>query len=294
VEALLVVGASGLLGQHVVAEASGRYRVVATYRDHPPADTSGEAHRVDLADHRGAIAFVRRLAPWGVVMAGALTSVDYCETHPEEARAVNGVAPALIAAACAETGTRLVHLSTDYVFDGEAGPYSEEDPPNPLGVYGRVKLEGEQSVLEAHRGACVVRSCTLFGWNRLTGSKNFVTWVLGELEGGRGVGLWGDQFVSPTYASHASRILLRLLEAGSRGLFHVASPTCLSRWEFGQLIADAFELPRGKMRPTFMASTPLEAPRPRHSCLLVGKVEKELNTQMPTLAEALRDMRSTR
>jgi dTDP-4-dehydrorhamnose reductase len=217
VKTLLVVGASGLLGQYVVEAARGRYDTIATYHGHPLSLRGVVSRPLDITDPKAVHAAIQEARPWGVIVTAALTSVDDCEDHPEEAEATNALGPGYLAEATRNARARLLHVSTDYVFDGQRGWYIEEDVPSPLVVYGQTKLRGEESVLARHPGACVVRASAVYGWNRLTPKANFAVWIVEELKAGRIVDLWADQFNTPTYGGHAAPVLLRLLEAGARG-----------------------------------------------------------------------------
>ncbi len=291
---LLVVGASGLLGQYAVEAARGRYDIIATYHGHPFSIRGVASKPLDITDPRAVRATIQEVSPWGVIVTAALTGVDDCEDHQAQAEATNALGPGYLADAAHDAGARLLHVSTDYVFDGQRGWYSEDDVPSPLGVYGQTKLRGEKTVLARHPGACVVRASAVYGWNRLTPKVNFASWIVQELKAGTTVDLWADQFNTPTYGGHAAPVILRLLEAGARGIYHVAAPDCLSRWDFGRILCEVFGFPVERIKATAMADANLKAPRPRSSCLKVMKVEKELNITIPSVRKALEDMRRVR
>lgn len=291
-KSLLVIGGKGLLGQYVTARARGHHSVIATCRPPTPPLQRVAAEPLDVTDPVAINALVERIRPWGIILAAAPTAVDYCEDHPAEARAVNAQAPAAVAQAARTVGARLIHISTDYVFDGQHGSYTEDDSPAPLGVYGKTKLEGERGLLAQHPGACVVRMSALYGWNRLSARTNFATWILGELQAGREVPLWTDQVITPTYAGDAAPLLLTLLDRGAQGLFHLASADRLNRFEFGRTLAEVFDLPVAKVKASSMADARLRAARPPDSCLSVGRLRKELGVAMPTARESLRAMRA--
>jgi dTDP-4-dehydrorhamnose reductase len=236
---------------------------------------------------------VRDVAPDIVVNAAAMTDVDGCEDRPEEAQAVNALAPAALAAATAATGARFVHVSTDYVFDGRM-PATESSEPHPLGVYGRTKLDGERRVLQANPRALVLRMSAVFGWNRFSAKTNSVTWILQNIEAGQEVRLFQDQRITPTYAGTGAQVALDLAEHKEQGLFHVASRDCLSRFEMGQAIVEAFGIPGAKLVPVALGSVVLKAPRPLAPCLVVKKVEETLKRPMPEFRACLEDMREQR
>jgi dTDP-4-dehydrorhamnose reductase len=286
---VFVIGGSGLLGQHLVGEAKARgLPVRATY--------SGEAIpgglRMDLADLVRVIETLRRLRPNIVLLAAAMTDVDGCETNRDYAAVVNAEAPGEIAKACASLRARLVHFSTDYVFDGSVKvPYSEKSVPKPLSVYGRTKLAGEQKVREALPTALLLRTSANFGWNRLRKKTNAVTWILERLRRNESVPLFTDQWISPSYVPDVARIAFDLLDRHAKGIFHVASKGCLSRIEIGQAVCQTFRLPEALLKPTRLSEMHLKAPRPRRSCLATAKVERFLDMRVPAFADSLVHMR---
>jgi dTDP-4-dehydrorhamnose reductase len=289
---ILVLGGSGLLGQYVVREALGRgHEVHATYLSTPCAFAGVPTHQADLADAASLADAFGKAQPEAAVLCAALTGVDYCEDHPEEAARVNAQGPALVADLCRESNARLVHVSTDYVFDGDAGPYDEGADPSPLSVYGRTKHEGEVEVLRRLPTAAVVRLCAVYGWNRVQAKANSVTWILGRLRRGEAVPLFTDQRVSPTYAADAASVLLDLTESHASGVFHATPRDCVTRLELGELVSSVFSLPQDLLRPSTLTEANLKAPRPRHSCLLPRRLEKVLNRRIRPLPEALVHMR---
>lgn len=291
---LLVIGGSGLLGQYVCREGlSQGWTVFSTYWSTPAAVQGARALPADLTSASSLQEAFRRARPDAVVLCSALTAVDDCEERPEEARRVNAEGPGAVAGLCAHQRAHLVHVSTDYVFDGEAGPYDEAAEPNPLNVYGRTKREGERAVLRRGPGAAVVRLCAVFGWNRLREKPNSVTWILGRLRKGETVSLFRDQSVSPTYAADAAAVLLDLGSRNEEGIFHVAPRDCLSRVDLGQRVCETWGLPTDRLRPVALGDAGLRAPRPRHSCLLPKRTEEVLSRPIRPLRDALLHMRDS-
>ncbi len=288
------MGGAGLLGQYLVDEGTRRgHAVTATHRGPAPAWSSASWRLLDLRDREAVLAVVREAAPAVVLNAAAMTDVDGCEDHPDEASLVNALAPAELAAASRGVGAKFVHVSTDYVFDGTS-PASETTAPNPLNAYGRTKLDGERRVLVADPGAIVTRMSAVYGWNRVSPKPNSVTRILYAVEAGQEVRLFRDQRITPTYARTAAQVLFDLVDAKARGAFHVASKDCVSRLEMGEAVVEAFGIPGAKLVPVTMGSVALRAPRPVAPCLLVKKVEETLKRPMPGFRAGLEDMRQTR
>lgn len=298
---LLVVGASGLLGGNVVAAARERgERVRGTYFTNDPTegldgtgtfdDEGVETVRFDVTarpdvdtDLDALLAGVDR-----VVDCAALTDVDACESDPDRARAVNAEWPDRLAAACADRGVPLCHVSTDYVFDGRDPPYAETDDPNPLQTYGETKLAGERAVREAGgRGwePLVLRVSFLWGVDRTTGAlAGFPAWVASELRPGGTLPLFTDQRVTPTRAGYAAGVALDLLDTGAAGTYHVVARDHVTPFEFGARIADRMgAAAAGRIERSSMADLDRAAPRPPATPLDVSNVERELGREAPGL-----------
>ncbi len=206
------------------------------------ASVSGcDSAELDVADPVAVNARAASL-PRPLVWANAagFTQVDRCEREPERARRSNAVAPAVLAQACAEAGARLVHVSTDYVFAGDARrPYREDDPTGPRCVYGSTKLEGERAVLSASDEFLVARTSWVFGKGR-----NFIAAVLDQAQARRAGKASGplrvvdDQTGRPTYAVDLAEAIVQLVSAGARGLVHVANEGITTWWDLARCALD--------------------------------------------------------
>jgi len=283
---LLVVGANGLLGSNVVhAGQRCDWDVCGTYHSTPP-DFAIPYIQFDLSASDEFDAILEEFEPDVVVNCAAMTAVDGCETDRGQAHAINGEAPGRMAAACERAGVDFVHVSTDYVFDGQARePYDESAATNPVQVYGESKLAGEQAVKDAPGEALIGRLSFVWGIHRGSGElTGFPAWVCDQLESGETVPLFTDQWVTPTRAGQAADTLLDLITAGATGLFHVASTSCVTPYQFGAVLAEHV----GSDDLLVEESTDdidREADRPAYSCLSVEKIESTLDQPQPTLRE---------
>ncbi len=245
---VLITGAGGQLGrdlQDVLADEE------VDARDHRTLDISAAAAVMGL---------VREIRPQWVINAAAFNDVDRAQTAEDQAFAVNARGPANLAAAAAAVDAGLVHISSDYVFDGRKGEaYTEDDRPNPVSVYGRSKYEGERSVLESKASACVLRTAWLYGIH----GKNFVKAILDRAKQGRALQVVADQVGSPTSTRDLAEAIRVLIRTPARGLFHVANAGACSRFEFAKAIV------RGavEVRPITSAEASRPAPRPANSSL---------------------------
>ena len=255
-----VTGARGQLGTALV-----RYLLA---RDD---EVRGVGSELDVAD-AGAVAAAldSGATPDVLVNAAAFTKVDRCETEPERAHRVNALAPGLLARLAGERGISLVHVSTDYVFDGRAGrPYRESDPPNPQGSYGRTKLAGERAVFEALPEALIVRTSWVFGHGR-----NFVAAILEHARSGKALRVVADQHGRPTSAWDLAQGIVSLVERRVTGLYHLANQGQATWWEVARVALDHVGLREVEVEPVATAALGLPAPRPLRSVLDLDKAAR--------------------
>jgi dTDP-4-dehydrorhamnose reductase len=267
---ILLAGAGGQLG-HAVQQAFARHDVVA--RPHGA---------LDVADAAAVEAAFEAARPALVVNASAYTAVDRAEDEPEEAHRVNQHGPRVLAEASAKRGVPLLHVSTDYVFDGEKGaPYVESDPVHPLGVYGASKLAGEAEVRRANPRHWIVRTAWLYS----AVGKNFALSIRAAAEREPALRVVDDQWGSPTYAPHLARALARLIEAEDYGTHHLANAGVTNRCEFARalLAAVGSETP---VEPVPTSAWPTRARRPRNTALAS---ERPGAVALPDWREGVRD-----
>lgn len=283
----LVIGASGQMGAALVRVLRARgHEAVGTWAHHAypglvPLDLAdGAALERLLCEHR----------PDWVLCPAALSHVDYCEDHVEEAFAVNVHAPLAAARAAARAGAGFVYYSSDYVFDGVSGPYVEEHPPHPLGVYGRSKAEGERAVLGALDRALVVRTSVVYGPERQ--EKNFVYQLIRACRGGQDFRPAVDQRASPSYNEDVATATVECCEREERGIWHLAGADTLDRMAFARLVCRVFELDGSRLTPATTSELGQKAARPLDGGLDVGKARRLLKTPLRGAEEGLRAMKA--
>ncbi|MDT0631599.1 SDR family oxidoreductase [Rubrivirga sp. S365] len=294
---ILVTGANGLVGQ-ALARAAGRWRgadVLATGR-RPALALGGFAGGTAALDVTDADAVERALqdfAPDVVLHAAGLAQVEACEADREACWALNVEATTALAAACHRHGARLVLPSTDFVFDGERGPYAEDARPAPLTHYGRTKLAAENA-LKASRLTrwAVARTTLVFGAPTGPAPRlDFVRWLVRELGAGRPVRVPSDQVRTPTYDEDFADGVLRIVRFGKSGTFHVAGREVLTTYALALRVAEAFGLDAGLVSPTTTTALHPGAPRPLKAGLLILRAETELGYRPRPLDAALADLR---
>jgi dTDP-4-dehydrorhamnose reductase len=222
------------------------------------------------------------------VCAAAISNVERCEHQPEATRAVNVTGTLRLAVAAREAGATFVFLSSEYVFDGEAGPYGEDDPVSPVNEYGRQKVAVEQELAESGDDWIVARVSCVYGHERRR--KNFVYQLLDALGEGRELKVPGDQVGTPTQAKNAATVIAELWAAGERGVFHVVGEDRMLRSDFGVVVAEELGLDSQLVRPTPTAELGLAAPRPLGAGLLNARAAARASTRLLGVREGIRSV----
>ncbi|MFN0006962.1 MAG: SDR family oxidoreductase [Planctomycetota bacterium] len=291
----LVLGGSGFLGAHVVAQAGSE--VVVAGREEGPekalraGSPRAKFRKLDALAPGQLELVLDSVRPAKVILCTALSSVADAEKYPGLARALNVEFPRLVAVWCARSRARLVHVSTDLVFGGNDPPpggFCEEDPPAPLSEYGRSKSAGESAVLQAHPKALVVRLPLLYGdsFGRDRGASDS---LLSAIARGERPTLFTDEWRTPLDVANAARALVELAETDASGLLHVAGPDRVSRYELGLLVLRSREMDdaaaRAAIRPATRAEAGLEATRARDASLDSRRSRSLLSTPLLCLQD---------
>ena len=290
---ILITGAGGLLGANLVLDglASG-HRVIAVDHQYPIRHPEADSLAADLCQAGAAESILAAKRPDWVIHCAAATNVDGCEADPAMAFRLNRDMAEAVARGARAAGSRLVHISTDAVFDGERGGYREEDVPSPINVYGQSKLEGEQVVAAADPQALIVRT-NLYGWNAQD-KQSLAEWFLSNLEAGKRCRGFTDVWFSPILVNDLGRLLFAMLEAGLAGVYHVAGGECVSKYDFGVRVARVFGLDGSLVEPAGVARAPLKARRGSNLCLSTEHSATALGMKMPDVATGLLKFRALR
>lgn len=292
---VLITGANGLLGQELVRQLGSlpHYDVLATARDDAPLFSGGSCGYVpmDITDSTAVNTIFQDFAPDVVVNCAAMTNVDKCETQKEQCWQINADAVDHLAKLCLGSGSRIVQLSTDFVFDGLSGPYVESDRPNPLSFYGRSKLASENAARAAgiDRWA-VVRTILVYGAGENLSRDNFVLWVVGKLSRGETINVVTDQWRSPTYAPDLAHGIERIIRFHKNGVFHLSGRELYTIHDLALSVADIFGLDRSLIRPTDASRFSQLAVRPRETGFIILKAETELGYKPRNLDQSLEDL----
>jgi len=250
----LVTGASGFLGWNICRHFLDMADVVVgTYNASEPDHYAANSWvRSDLTSCDPAELY-RQTMPDVVVHCAAVSSRAGCEADPEMARAVNVEAPARFAAACADAGIRMIHISTDLVFDGTAPPYAEHARISPISLYGEMKAAAESEVFDALPGCIVLRTALMYGPAPGGVPGSFFRWTLDALRSGELLTLYTNQVRTPLYAPDVATVIEALLRRDTAGgVYHLGGPDRLTRYEIGMRIAKEYDLPTDRIVPTLL------------------------------------------
>jgi dTDP-4-dehydrorhamnose reductase len=288
---LLITGASGLLGLNFALQASGNagYAVTGVVHHNELAGAPFSVLQADLARPRAAEELLERTRPEVVIHCAALANLEACEAQPELAWRLNAVVPGELAEATAQAGIKLVHISTDAVFDGQRGDYREEDAPNPLSVYARSKLAGEEAVAQANPQAIIAR-VNFYGWS-LNGTRSLAEFFYRNLSAGKNVKGFTDVLFCPLLVNHLVDLLLKMAEKDLKGMYHVVSAQHLSKYEFGCRIARLFNLNEKLITPASWKDGGLQAQRSPNLTMNTAKLARDLGSSLPDQQAGLQRFR---
>jgi dTDP-4-dehydrorhamnose reductase len=280
---ILITGSNGLLGQKLVElfSRSTSYNLLLTSKQEQSVfqDDTLPYRQLDVSDKHEVRKVVDEIEPDIIINAAAMTNVDQCETDREAAWRANVVSVENLVNSAKLVGAKIIHISTDYVFDGKCGPYDEQARPNPLSYYGRTKLASENILLTNGIPYIIMRSMVLYGVGY--GVKlNFALWLLRELSEGRPVRVVDDQIANPTLADDLAYAIIKSIELERTGLYHIAGSDLISRYEFAIELAMVFELNKKLITPIKTSSLKQPAARPLKSGFITLKAQTDLDIKM--------------
>ena len=287
---ILYTGSNGLLGQKIS-------RATHTFPQHEFLATSRGANRIqnmgtaayasmDITNSEDVLRVVEEFQPDVIIHGAAMTHVDKCELYPEQATLVNVGGTRNMAEAAQQVDAHLVHISTDFIFDGKDGPYKEEAEPNPVSHYGWTKLEAEK-IIEQLSSYSILRTVLVIGMAEDLSRSNIVPWAKGALEKGEAINVVDDQFRTPTLAEDLAQGTLLAADQKAHGVFNISGPDYMSIYELVGQVAQYFSLSMDSV--TRVDSTTLNQPakRPPVTGFDIGKARKELGYTPHTFTEAL-------
>ena len=280
---ILVIGAKGMLGKDLVKIL---YSTFHTYQHSVWEILEWDMDEIDITEEKTTVARIANFSPEIIINVAAYTDVDGCESNEEKAFAVNAEGMKHVAMGALRCRAKVVYLSTDYIFDGKKKePYLEDDPPNPINVYGRSKLKGEQYLQELMKDALIVRTQWLYGRY----GNNFVASILRQAREKKVLSIVNDQIGSPTYTVDLSEAISVLLQCDAHGVFHVANSDLCTWYTFGQAILKLSGMERVKVIPVSSKEIGRPAIRPAYSVFNCQKLKQVTGMTLRPWSEALRD-----
>jgi dTDP-4-dehydrorhamnose reductase len=288
---ILVAGANGMLGQRAVKFYASRRSVELLGCSIEPDPVFNNAAYVscDLTKRESVKKIIFDFYPDYIINAAAFTNVDKSEVERETAWKVNVKGVEYLADSCRVIDAHLIHISTDYIFDGVKGPYNESALPNPLGYYGRTKLASENALKISGSIHTILRSNVLYG--AADSRPDFVRWVINSVRAGNKINIVTDQINNPTFIDDIVQAISSVIEFNKEGLYNIGGLDFLSRFDFALKVADYFNLDKSLILPVKTIDLNQQAPRPLKSGLLTLKAETELNYKPHTINEALAVMK---
>jgi len=296
---LLVMGISGLTGFKIANAAKSSFDVYGTYNTRKTEIENCTFYQLDITKSDALKTLFFEIKPDYVINTTAVHNVDYCEEHEDESFNVNSDAVNNLRIHCDHIGAKLVHISTDYVFDGKIKrPYSENDVPIPISTYGKSKLSGEQHLKNTIHS--VIRPSVVYGWTplELAGTvsssgkpMNFAMWLLTKLHSSEKLKIVTDQYASATLADSLADSAINLVKNTKSGIFHISGLSCESRYEFSCKLAAKFGYDPNLIQTTDSSQFKQKANRPSYSCLDCTKAINEFDLQLHTTEQALEVMK---
>ena len=278
---ILITGSNGLLGQKLI-------HLILDHSNHELLATSKGENRVqsrcdfnycamDITKNDEVISVVSDFNPDVIINTAAMTNVDACESNREQCVAMNVNGVQYLVDISIEKDIHLIHLSTDFVFDGNSGPYKENDTPNPLSFYGASKYDSEQILINSDlKNWAIARTIIIYGHVENMSRSNIVLWAKGALEGQTPINIVDDQFRSPTYVDDLAKGCLLIAEKQANGVFHLSGKDSMSILELVESVADFYGLDKNNIIPIKTSSLNQDAKRPPVTGFILDKAKNEL------------------
>ncbi len=282
---ILVPGVSGLLGINLAHELMHDFEIVGMDRG-KLMNAPFKIWKVDLLDAGVVDAVLDSVRPDWVINCAALANLEDCETNPSLARTLNTDLPKQMAKACKLRDISFAHISTDAVFDGtKEGFYTENDVPNPLGVYSQTKLDGEYKVMDENNNAMIAR-VNFYGWS-LSGKRSLAEFFHHNLVNHKSISGFTDVTFCPMFVNHTARTLAKMLEKELSGVYHLVGTQPISKYQFGVEIARKFGLNENDIQPKSINSSNLTARRSHNLALSTHRLSTDLGESLPEFSTGL-------
>lgn len=287
---ILITGSNGLLGQKLIKALKNQHEVLATsIGDCIISDTTGFLYQsLDITDRNSISNTFENFNPDVVINTAAMTDVDGCEEKKELCDKVNVAAVAYLRDECEKYKAHLIHISTDFIFDGEDGPYSETDEPNPLSYYGLSKLKSEQLLYDSTINWTILRTIILYGTAENLQRNNIVLWGRKALKEGKPINIIDDQFRSPTLAEDLAKACVLAIEKQATGIFNASGKDFMSIFEMIERMADFYNCDKSNINRISSETLNQKAKRPPKTGFILTKSNEELGYEPHSFEEGLK------
>ncbi|MFN7654341.1 MAG: SDR family oxidoreductase [Cyclobacteriaceae bacterium] len=287
---ILVTGSNGLLGQKLVELiSSGNDYLIATAKSSLVIDLpKGEFHSLDVTDASSVESVIAQSKPEVIIHTAAMTQVDQCETEQEKCWLNNVQAVENLVKACEKFAVRLIHLSTDFIFDGTHGPIDETEKPNPLSYYGKSKLAAEELIQKSNIEWAILRTVLVFGVTKDMSRSNIVLWVKKSLEEGKTIQVVNDQWRTPTLAEDLAMGCYLAATKKAKGIYNISGETMMTPYDIAIATAEFFNLDPSLIKKTDSTQFKQPAARPPKTGFIIAKAKRELGYQPRSFSEGLK------
>ncbi|MBL4655490.1 MAG: SDR family oxidoreductase [Bacteroidia bacterium] len=288
---VLITGSNGFLGQKLVKIliAKTEFDLLGVSRGENRLSylPNSNYQSLDILDFEKVNELVSNYLPDYIINTAALTNVDQCKEEKQECWELNVDVVENLTKICAEINSHLIHLSTDFVFDGENGPYKEDDKPNPLSYYAKSKLASEEVLLKSNINWTIIRTILVYGLTENNSRSNVVTWVKESLEQGKDINVVTDHIRMPTLVEDLAQACILAIKNDAKGIYHISGKDMLSVYEMALKVADVFDLNASKISPTVSKQFTDADPRPPKTGFILDKARKDLGYQPHSFEDGL-------
>ncbi len=281
---MLITGISGLLGNNLACYFRDKYEIVGLYNYHPVTIRGIRTEYCDISNHDSVWGIIREVDPSIIIHCASLTNVEECEQQKSITKDINVIATGNIVECTKNQDVKLIYISTDSVYDGTRGNFSEADKPNPLNYYGQTKFEGELEV--AKKDNSLIFRTNIFGWN-IQDKKSLGEWILGELEANRQINGFRDAFFSSIYTMEFARVIDIAVRMDLKGTYNCGTSDSCSKYEFAKKIAARFGFSKKLITPISIDDFGFKAKRGKKLTLNTAKIQKDIDYRLPTIDQSI-------
>ena len=282
---LLVLGGSGLIGNALLKNSKNEFDILTTFYKNPVAIKNVRSFQYSFPDDLNNLRkLLEKEKPDVLVNTMGYSNIDFCELNKSDTEMLHVEVTEKICKLCENIGTKQIFLSSDYVFDGEKGNYSEDDVPNPVNYYGLSKLKAEQLILKNPINT-VIRTSVIYDWDY---RARFFNSVIKNLQNNQEINATTDVYNSVTFLDNLVESIFKVIKLNQNGIFHVVDSACVNRFEFAEMIAKIFRLDKNLIKTVSVQDEPKNiAKRPKNACLNNSKAKKELGLNFNTIEEGV-------